>query len=213
MSAEVETGAPEAPEAFSKAERAYFDSRGESAIPDAVPATTPAEPKEAPEPPKEEAAAPSEVSPKEDTAKEPDRDRKVDYGAFAEERNKRKDVEARLAKAEEMQIRMEERWKAMQERQVAPPQPPPRPPKAEEDIFGAVNHLQRTLENQGKQLEESRKREAAQASMNAILGAAGRAEADFRKTAPDYDQALNYLRQSRANELAMWGLDPQQVSD
>ena len=164
-------------------------------------ATTPPEPKVA------EPTAPSEASPPE--AREQS---KVDHGALMEERAKRKEIEERLRKSEETQARMEERWKMLQEGRLQPqPQPQPRPapkpmPRAEDDIFGAITHMQQMLERQGKEIDEGRRRQAEEARINELTAGAARAEVDFRQKTPDYDNALTFLRQNRYGELALWGM-------
>src|SRR6266540_3891732 len=156
--------APEGGDLFSPDERAYFESRGEKPLPAEKPATEappPAddEPKERPEP--TEAIEPREGEPKEPSKDE----RKVDYGALSEERSKRKAAEDKAREFELLNARMEERFKAWQDSTRPPPQQPKRAPRADEDIFGAVNHIQRTQEQQAKELDAYKKREAAAAQV------------------------------------------------
>jgi hypothetical protein len=186
---------------FTAEEREHFESRGEKPIPAEVSKEEPREPTEA------RTADEGEGEPREPSKEE----RKVDYGALAEERNKRKAAEDKAREMELLNARMEERFKAWQESTRPPPQQPKRPPRADEDIFGAVNHLQRQTETVSKELEGYKRRETAAAQMQELVGYAMRAETEYKKTAPDYDDALAFLRQSRKSELSTWGMQPAQV--
>jgi hypothetical protein len=199
--AEVENAAPEGGDHLSKVERAYFETRGEQAIP--------SEPEAPPSPP---AAEPAEPAPTPTQAEAPPVDtkekeeRKVDYGALAEERAKRKESEAKLREMELQQARMEERFRAWQEGQRPQQQAPKPPPRADQDIFGAVTHLQKEQERTARELQEYRQRAAVEQQTVEMIRAAQAAESEFKKATPDYDQALAFLRDSRKAELATWGM-------
>jgi hypothetical protein len=189
---------------FTEEERQYFDTRGEKPIPAAETAPPPeapepTEPIEPKEPPKEAAEGEEKEPPKEE--------RKVDYGALREEREKRKVAEEKAREMELLNARMEERFKAWQDSTRQPPKAPVRPPRADEDIFGAVNHLQRTQEQVNKELEGYKKREAALVQMQELANFAARSANEFKKTTPDYPDAFNFLQDSRKRELETWGMD------
>jgi hypothetical protein len=191
---------------FTPQEREYFESRGEKPIvaetaPEPAPPEKPepTEPIEPSEPPKEAAEGEEKETPKEE--------RKVDYGALREERERRKAAEDKAREMELLNARMEERFKAWQDNTRPPPKAPVRPPRADEDIFGAVNYLQRTQEQQAKELETYKKREAEAAQMQQLANHAARSVEEFKKTTPDYPNAFAYLQDSRRKELAVWGMD------
>src|SRR5216117_4273787 len=112
---------------FTPAERAYFNSRGESSIPEPKP---PAEPK--PEPAPEPESSPLAATPEEPKDEEPkleasvtgdeskapvegEKQKVVDHGALHRERELRKQAEASLQEARLLQARMEERFKMWRE--------------------------------------------------------------------------------------------------
>jgi hypothetical protein len=196
--AENETKTPESgSDLFTPAERQYFDSRGDTPIPEPAPAEPAAE--VVPEP----APAPAE----------PTQQETVPYGALAEERARRKESEERARQAELMQARMEERFRAWQDQATPRPTPPRAPPKPDEDIFGAVNHLMREQQRTTGEINNYKQQIAAEQQMQQLGRWAAQAEATFKQTAPDYDDALRHLRESRTNELkTTWGMNDTAVS-
>jgi hypothetical protein len=201
---------PEGSDLFTPQEREYFESRGEKDIPPEKKQEAPIEEKLEPTE-TVESSEPSQQAAEGEEKETPREERKVDHGALVEERERRKAAEDRAREAELLNARMEERFKAWQERTRPPPRPPQRPPRADEDIFGAVNYLQRTTETVAKELDGYKKREAATAQMQELMGYAVRAEAEYKKATPDYDNALNFLRESRKSELRTWGMETAQV--
>lgn len=182
---------PADPDTFSPSEQNYFKSKGETPI-ETSPETAP-EASETPD------------------AEKPQEPRKVDYHALAEERTKRKETEEKLRHAEILQARMEERFRALMAVNQPQQQQPQAPPDPDKDIFGAVKHL--TQEQQlTRQHLEQQYRQAQQAQQwNQVFGWASDQEAQFKKTAPDYDDALKHLRSARMDELRDLGYNENQV--
>lgn len=199
--------APE-PDHLTSDERNYFTSRGEAPIPEPAPAPA-AEP--VAEPAAEPSAPPLEPSVTAEAASPPP-PKMVDSGALAEERNRRKEAEAKAQQLQEQQIRMEERIRMWQQQQQPRPQQPQPPPNPDQDIFGAVNHVMRTQQQMAQELNATRQQQAQREALTQLEQWGGHQQNEFAKQTPDYMQALNYLRQSRGNELQAFGLNPQETA-
>jgi hypothetical protein len=204
--AENEPKTPEpAPDHLTSDERSYFTSRGEAPIPDPAPELPLTEP----------AAEPAAAPPLEPSvtaeAPPPPAPKMVDSGALGEERNRRKEAEERARQLEMQQARMEERIRMWQQQQQPRPQQPAPPPSADQDIFGAVEHIQRTQQQMAQELNAIRQQQAQREALTQLEQWGGHQQAEFAKQAPDYFQALQHLRASRANELQAFGLNPQET--
>jgi hypothetical protein len=69
------------------------------------------------------------------------------------------------------------------------------------------------IENQNKRDQETADTQAQQAEFNNLVSLVNAKEAEFVKSTPDYDDAVDYMRGLRTNELRMLGItDPQRVN-
>lgn len=205
--------AKEDPAGLTPDERAYFTSRGEKAIPNSPAAEPPSQPPDAtPDGGGEDnAGAPSSPPSPADPDKEPPiqdlkEGRRVPLGELQDERKKRMDAEERARQSELMAARMEERFKSYMDAQRPPPGPPREPPKASEDIFGAVDHLSKELDRRGKEIDTYKERLTAEEKQRQMDDWAKAHEAEFIKNTPDYMEALYYLRMGRSLELNAMGI-------
>jgi len=110
-----------------------------------------------------------------------------------------------------MMARMEERFKAYIDLGPKPPQQqqPQAPPRPDQDIFGAVDHVMKTVNGIQTEIGGYKEKIAAEERAKQLKDWGGRHEAEFIKEAPDYYQALNHLREARHRELAAMGLSPE----
>lgn len=180
-----------APE-YSKEEKAYLDSRGGEV-----------------EQPKLQLEEPDEAQ-KEEQQPEPVKEGKVDYGALKEERTKRQALEKQLQDEAVLRARMEERWRILQEAN-RPQQQQSAPPEPDTDIFGAVKHDRQVIQSVTNKLSQWENQQRQQAQMAQLNNWAAAQEKAFKQDKPDYDGALEYLRQSRLEEMKDAGLDGQQA--
>lgn len=172
-----------------------------------------------PEAPAPDAPTP-ELAP--DTAEHEDKidpatgkERVVNYGALHAERQKRKAAEGEATKAREEAARIMGRFETIQQLVQRGQQPQPQQPAAEEipDInLDPVGHFQAQLAIANKRIETFDKwqqtQEANATAMNNVAQLqriAQSHEADFKKTAPDYDEAFQYVRKMRDQELEYMG--------
>src|SRR5262245_56730006 len=197
---DVDTVASEAPEShLSSQEQAYFDSRGEKGL-DATEGGGGAAieaPKQVDTVAKEEPLAPANGE---------DKARKVDYGALAEERGKRKALEERVRQFELRQAQWEGRLHAAQ-----PQDKPKAPPAPEEDIFGAVAHLIEQNKATRGEIEAYKRHRAAEEQWQALGRQTAAAEASFKEKNPDYDEAWAHLIESRVGEMRWLGASDAQI--
>jgi hypothetical protein len=156
------------------------------------PAPAPEAPVEtAPEPEPEAAAPQGEVQ--ESPAPPEKQDRTVPLKALQEERQKRAELERRIAMLEgRVQQQPQE---TEQEEEV---------PDPETDPIGALKYTRQKLDEMRQQSEQ-------QAYIQQLNQIASRAEAEFSQTTPDYIPARNFLRQGRIKELQMFGVPGEQI--
>jgi hypothetical protein len=197
---------------LSPGERAFFTSRGEKPIPADAP--------------KPEKVTESQVPASEDTAAAADKDPPVQdlkerepphvpYEALKDERTKRQQTEERLRQSELQQARMEERFKMLLDTsRAAPPVTPKPPPRVDEDIFGAVEHLGKELDRRGQEIDGYKQRLANEEKNKQMREWAESHEAHFAKDNPDYYKAIHFMRLGRSMELNALGVQPgQQMKD
>ena len=122
---------PAEPDHLEAGERAYFESRGEKDIPASPPA-------DAPKPSADVAPVPADAS-KPDAPKPPEPSATVPQQALHDERKRRQEAEERARQMELLNARMEERFRAFHAATQQRPAPVPTP---DQDIFGAVKHMQ-----------------------------------------------------------------------
>jgi hypothetical protein len=149
----------------------------------------PAVPDPAPEPPQAQETA---------SEPEPEHDRKVPLKALQEERAKRAEYERQVAQYQQ-QLAEYQAWAAqMQQQQMGQPEQSQAEPDPETDPIGALKHAREQL----RQFREMQEQQAYEQQLNMV---ASQAVAQFRQQAPDYNDAYNYARQSRAQELMAFG--------
>ena len=187
-------------------ERAHFDSRGEKDIPKQPEAeVTASEQTRQPEQQAEQQQQPEQ--------RQPEQQQTVPQGALHEERKRRQEAEERARQYELLNARMEERFRAFRDavtplRQQQQPQAPPDPNR---DIFGAVAHVQAEQRQTRAEIENYKRQIQAEDQLKQLRQWGSDAEATYMRDNPDYYQALNHLRQARANELRVWGMSPSAI--
>lgn len=171
------------------AEKTYFDSGGKEPAP-----TTVEQPDAAP------------------VAEQPQAPQMVPHAALHEERERAKRYAAELQRERQDRAKLEGRFEVLerlargdQERQA------PKIPGKDEDIVG---NLDGRLAQQEAELTTFRQWQQNQAQENqrqqqlhGFRGAVAAREDAFRQGAPDYDDATNFLRKSRDEELQFMGYD------
>jgi hypothetical protein len=165
--------------------------------PESEPPAEPAEPQAEPKEP--------EPEPKEDEDGEPAADRQgnVSFQALQRERDKRREIQAKLDAQQAMIQRIEGRFQQFQlQQQQQPQQQPQRPPTVDEDPIAV---LRQVAEDRQQTIQEKQQAKARQEFEGHIAGF----EAQFRPQAPDYDDAAIFLAQRRDQDLIDAGhLDP-----
>lgn len=178
--------------ALTSTEQAYFDTRGEETL-----EPTPAEPTTEPAPPA--------------------RTETVPHAALHEERERRKELQARLDRQErehrEAMARVDERLQMLS--RVTQPQSPPVPEFAQ-DPQGHIDARLRNSEQRAAAAEEASRKAAEQlAQQQALQGVVAWAqgqEAEFRGRTPDYMDAATHLRNARTLMLRTLGIPEQQIA-
>jgi hypothetical protein len=138
----------------------------------------------APEPAPVAEAAPEPPAPAPEATEETDR--RVPLKALQEERQKRAELERRLAELEQ--------------RSKAPEPEAPADPDPETDPIGALKAAKAEL----RRMAEETQRQQYEAQLNNI---AFNAATQFQQQAPDYRDAYQYALKSRAQELKILGAD------
>jgi hypothetical protein len=140
----------------------------------------------------DEVAPPQKGEVQESPAQPEKQDRTVPLKALQEERQKRAELERRIAMLEQLRTQPQE------------------PEQAEEEIdehtdpIGALTKTRQEL----AELKRAREQEVYVQQLNQI---ASRAEAEFSQKTPDYTQARDFIRQGRAKELQMFGVPNDQI--
>ena len=150
----------------------------------------------------------AESDPSPDSSPSQDKNqRMVNYGALSEERGKRKELESKLAQ-------MEGRFQEFMER-AAPKEPEATIPEFDED---PAEHLrmtqemtQRTVQSLAEQQAQEVEQRYQRQQIDAFAGRLRESEADFAKTNPSYEEAVNFLRESRKAEYKMLGWQEHEV--
>jgi hypothetical protein len=141
----------------------------------------------------DEVAPPQKGDVQESPAPPEKQDRTVPLKALQEERQKRAELERRIAMLEgRVQQQPQE---TEQEEEV---------PDPETDPIGALKYTRQKLDEMRQQSEQ-------QAYIQQLNQIASRAEAEFSQTTPDYIPARNFLRQGRIKELQMFGVPGEQI--
>jgi hypothetical protein len=179
----------------------------------ATPATPESTPTPAPTTPEGTAATPP--TPESGT---PEKQRTVDYGAFHEERERRKEERTRREKAEAELAKLTGRFSTLEELARAATQQMQPQPKSPDISTDPVGHFQAELAARDARIAqfENWQREQQvmaqqQAQITAIRNRAVAAEAEFSKTTPDYVEAAEFVQMIRNAQLEAVGFaDPAQ---
>lgn len=163
----------------------------------------PAEPVETPVVPEAPQVAPEvekapEAKPEAKAEDEKKRD-VVPLATLLEERKEAKDRERR----------MEDRFQQFVQRFAPKPEETkPAVPDFDTDPLGAIKHDRETSQQRMDRLEQRFQAEDQRTQLRSFVEGH---EAEFRKTAPDYDAAIAHVVASRGEELAMLGANPEQI--
>lgn len=186
---------------LSASEQKYFDSKG---------ATSPADP--APVDPAPAAPVPTEAPDQAAAARPAAEPKTVPLAALHEERERRKELQRQI---EDVNRRADERFNLIAQKLAAsaPPADPAKReiPDPEKDAVGAI----RMTAEEVKVLSDFKRQVEAQAAqgqaIQALFAHASRLETDFEKDNPDFQAASAYLRDSRAREMAAFGVDAYRI--
>ncbi len=160
---------------------------------------------------KQERAPEKQESTEDEPAKK--EEKVVPLAALHEERQRRKEFQQRFEAAEAQRMqdmqRLEQRLQALQ----APPQPLPdvaTDPVANFDrrIGELTAQQQQVLQN----MQASQARQEQQAQIQRLTSTVQTQEAQFAQSAPDYNEAVNHLREVRKQELIAFGYDEDQAA-
>lgn len=184
-------GAP----ALSEAETKYFESGGESELP--VENGEAGSGEGQPEGEKSEQTEQPEQK----------KDNLVPHQALHEQRERRKAAEKRARDLEIENAKFRERFTIIKELQSK--DEPKGPPKPEEDIFGAFEHLSKNFETVQKRLDDGEAAKKQDAQRNELVGHYKNDAAKFTTANPDFKDAYNHLLGSRARELMALGYEDQ----
>lgn len=132
----------------------------------------------------------------------------VPHQALHEQRERRKAAEKRSRELEIENAKYRERFSIIDKlygKDTATADAAP--PKPEEDIFGAFDHLAKQVEGLTKSNTETQQAARHTAQVQEFIGHYRNDAAKFEKTTPDFKDAYNFLLQSRATELMALGYD------
>ena len=168
---------------------------GASEAPQTAPEPVSAAP--APEPAEQPEAAPEAPQATPEHAEETDR--RVPLKALQEERQKRAEYERQVVEYQR-QLAEYQAWAAQMQQQMGQPQPAEQvvEPDPETDPIGALKYARDQL----RQMQEMTQRQQYEQQ---LAVAAQQAASQFRSQVPDYQDAYQYARMSRAQELAAFG--------
>jgi hypothetical protein len=170
---------------------------------------------ETPEEKPAEAQAPEGETPKDEQQKPPDK--MVPHAALHEERQRRKELQAQVAReqqerAQQMALlnqRIEQMWAAQN------PGPQLRDPNTDPDPVGALAHNQNLSLQALQQIYNEKQTNAAQQrqvqQVQQLVGWAAQAAADYSKEVPDFGDAYQHVIKMRVGELEAMGMPPQQI--
>lgn len=137
----------------------------------------------------------------------------VPLAELLEERGRRKEAQARLEEVERRFAEWQARAQAAMQQQAQPQGE--EPPKYEDDPLGAIKYQQeqlaRHLQATQQHLAQTEAQRQQQAQIAAMRDAVGQAEKAFAERTPDYYDAVNHLRSTRAQQLAAQGAPPQAI--
>jgi len=197
-------------------EAAYFESGGEAEIqeaPDTEEAENPEVKAESEDQPKGEAGEKQDENQPRD-----EKGRFVPHQALHAEREEHKKTRAELQELKEFRARMEERWRLFEQMQQQPQQEKAEdvPPDPNEDIFAFSQWQAQRVAKLEQTINEERQRQAQAAQVQQQFSAAfqnlNRSLETFRQSAPDIDDASNWLYDTRLSQLKAQGYDDQSAA-
>ena len=118
----------------------------------------------------------------------------VPFGALHQERERRKELQAKVD-------RMERLWEAAQEKQ-------PEAPKEPSFEEAPLDHLKRRADEFAAFQRQQAEAANQQAATQRLVGEVEARELAFRQEHPDYDNAVQFAKLARVNELVVLGQDP-----
>jgi hypothetical protein len=141
----------------------------------------------------------------------------VPLATFLEEKKARKELATKYQDTEKQLAELKGKFSIIDRLKLAPGEQelPKGPPKAQEDIFGAVDHVtDRIAAFEKAQADAKAAQEASekQAGEQKVFVDKYRADADaFQQTNPDFKAAYDFILNSRAAELKAIGYDTPQA--
>lgn len=189
---------------FSEAEAKYFESGGESELPTDIGGSG-----------EGDGGGGGDVSPPDDKPSddgkkggEPEKkDNLVPHQALHEQRERRKAAEKKARDLELENAKFRERFTILEKLQGK--DEPKGPPKPEEDIFGAFEHLSKNFETVQKRLDDGEAAKKHETQLNELVGHYRSDAAKFTAANPDFNDAYKHLLGSRARELMALGYEDQ----
>lgn len=178
---------------LSEAETKYFETGGESELP--------AENNEAGNEGDQQEGQQNDQAEQQETKK----DNLVPHQALHEQRERRKAAEKKARDLEIENAKFRERFSILEKLQGK--DEPKGPPNPQEDIFGAFEHVSKSLETVQKQLADGEAAKKHETQLNELVGHYRNDAAKFTASNPDFKDAYNHLLQSRARELQALGYD------
>ncbi len=192
-------GAP----ALSEAETKYFETGGESEVNEADIGSAASTEDAAATESADSAAENGQEQQKGDEEK----NKTVPHHALHEERERRKAADKRARDLEIENAKFKERFSIVEKLYGKQEDGPKAPPKPEEDIFGAFEHLAKQVDGLAKTHEQSQAAARQSAQMQELVGHYRNDAAKFEAQNADFKEAYNFLLQSRAQELMALGYD------
>jgi hypothetical protein len=138
--------------------------------------------------------------------KDEKRHTQVSHAALEEERNRRKELAKERDALRDDKIRMEEKFRLLQEAWAPQKQDAPPPPKTDEDIFGSVDHVRAKADALEKQLNEQLRREQHMNARQDVQRRYSAAADEFKAEAPDFMDAYGHLMKTWHEELSARGV-------
>lgn len=168
--------------------------------------------------PAEEAAeesteeAPEEESTEESTPDDEKPSRTVPIGALHEEREKRRQLQAKIEQMESTFQKMMERV-AQGQQPPAPAVPQPEVPQIPSYDEDPVAHLKARIDQLTQVSGATHQQMQQQTAMTKFVEALGTLENQMRATTPDYDEAIAFAKQARYSELMALGYSPEATAE
>ena len=145
--------------------------------------------------------------------------RTVPHQALHEERTMRQETQAQLKAAQELNAKMVDRMDAIMQRLTAPaPEPAPEPevvPDKEEQPFQYMDYLEKQVAQIAQTQQQTQQQTQEQQQIQELWETGNRQAVQFRSTLEnpaEYDEAYNYMMQSRGEELLEMGVQRENIA-